>query len=221
MGPWRNSRTTKTRSSLDNLAPQPRGFGYNFLSSRGCVINEGLIVNQFHQSLSTEEHRAAAPEMVRCGVLTISDTRTKEDDASGRLIREYLHFRGHDVRTYEIVVDEEQAIQNQINAWLSGGELDAIITNGGTGISGRDVTFGIIESLIQKPIPGFGELFRMLSWEEVGAASMLSRATAGVTKEGVVIFSTPGSVNAVRLAMEKLIGPELGHVVLEIRKQAK
>lgn len=175
-------------------------------------------MDSFHHSPSTEEHRAAAPDVVRCAVLTISDTRTREDDASGRLIREHLHFRGNDVVAYEIVPDDESAIRDQLHTWIANSDIDAIITNGGTGIAGRDVTYGTITSLIHKHIPGFGELFRMLSWQEVGAASMLSRAVAGVTENSTVLFSTPGSVNAVRLAMEKLIGPEIGHVVHEVRK---
>lgn len=175
--------------------------------------------NPFHQSQSTEEHRAAAPTAVGFAVLTVSDTRTREDDASGRLIREHLDFRGHDLKAYEIVPDDAERIRQQMDAWLADAAIDAIIVNGGTGIAGRDVTFPIISSLIQKHMPGFGEIFRMLSWQEVGSASMLSRATAGVCDD-TVIFSVPGSANAVRLALEKLIGPELGHVVLEIRKHA-
>lgn len=175
--------------------------------------------DEFHQSRSTEEHRAAAPDAVGFAVLTVSDTRSKDDDASGRLIREHLGFRGHDLKGYEIVPDEKDAIQSVLEKWLADESVQAIIVNGGTGIAGRDVTFPIISSLIEKHMPGFGELFRMLSWEEVGAASMLSRATAGVSGK-TVIFSVPGSVNAVRLALEKLIGPELGHVVLEIKKHA-
>lgn len=175
--------------------------------------------NSFHQSQSTEEHREAAPDAVRFAVLTVSDTRTKEDDASGQMIREHLGFRGHELQAYQIVPDEGDQIRGRLDAWLADPAIDAIIVNGGTGIAGRDVTFPIISSLIQKHMPGFGELFRMLSWEEVGSASMLSRASAGVA-DNTVIFSVPGSKNAVRLALEKLIGPELGHVVLEIRKHA-
>lgn len=175
-------------------------------------------MGQFHQSQSTEEHRASAPHVVSCAVLTISDTRTREDDASGRLIREHLHFRGNEVADYQIVPDDESAIRSCLQSWIESENIEAIITNGGTGIAGRDVTYPAITALFHKQIPGFGELFRMLSWQEVGAASMLSRAAAGVTENGTVIFSTPGSVNAVRLAMEKLIGPEIGHVVHEVRK---
>lgn len=169
-------------------------------------------------SESTNQHRAEAPVSVGVAVLTISDTRTPEDDSSGQLIREHLGFRGHRILAYRIVPDEPAAILNTLQSWLSDPEIQAIIVSGGTGIAGRDVTYGTISNLIQKPMPGFGELFRMLSWEEVGAASMLSRAIAGVC-EHTVVFSIPGSVNAARLAMEKLIGPELGHVVHEINKQ--
>lgn len=175
--------------------------------------------NPFSQSQSTQEHREAAPDSVGFAVLTVSDTRTREDDKSGRLIREHLDFRGHDLKGYEIVPDDGDLIRTQLDAWLADPGINAIIVNGGTGIAGRDVTFPIISSLIQKHMPGFGEIFRMLSWDEVGSASMLSRATAGVSGD-TVIFSVPGSSNAVRLALEKLIGPELGHVVLEIRKHA-
>lgn len=182
-------------------------------------MSSGSLGNPFHQSKSTEEHRSAASEPVGFAVLTVSDTRTREDDASGRLIREHLDFRGHHPAAYEIVPDEGDRIQSVLEGWLADDSIQAIIVNGGTGIAGRDVTFPIISGLIEKQMPGFGEIFRMLSWEEVGAASMLSRATAGVAGN-TVIFSLPGSQNAVRLAMEKLIGPELGHVVLEIKKQS-
>lgn len=175
--------------------------------------------SQFHQSQSTEQHRAASPEAVNFAVLTVSDTRTPEDDASGRLIREHLGFRGHNLIAAEIVPDDADRIRTTLQGWIADASIDAIIVNGGTGIAGRDVTFPTISALIEKHMPGFGELFRMLSWEEVGAASMLSRATAGVSGN-TVIFSLPGSSNAVRLALEKLIGPELGHVVLEIKKHA-
>ena len=178
-----------------------------------------MFDNPFQNSPSTRQHRDAAPMSVGFAVLTVSDTRSKDDDSSGQMIREHLGFRGHDLKGYAIVPDEGKRIREQLEAWLADPEIGAIIVNGGTGIAGRDVTFPIIDSLIQKHMPGFGELFRMLSWQEVGSASMLSRATAGV-HESTVIFSVPGSSNAVRLALEKLIGPELGHVVHEIRKQS-
>lgn len=171
-----------------------------------------------HGSASTEEHRSEAPREITCAVLTISDTRTQEDDRSGQLIRQHLNYRNHSVKDYQIVKDDAGQITETLKKWIEDPEIQAIITNGGTGISGRDVTYGAIMSLLDKELPGFGELFRMLSWDEVGAAAMLSRATAGVAG-GTVIFSTPGSSNAVKLAMEKLIGPELGHIVHELTKQ--
>lgn len=175
--------------------------------------------NPFQNSASTQQHRDEAPDSVGFAVLTVSDTRTRDDDSSGKLIREHLGFRGHELKAYEIVPDDGDRIRQTLGAWLADSAINAIIVNGGTGIAGRDVTFPIISSLIQKHMPGFGEIFRMLSWDEVGSASMLSRAAAGVHGD-TVIFSVPGSSNAVRLALEKLIGPELGHVVHEIRKQA-
>jgi molybdenum cofactor biosynthesis protein B len=171
-----------------------------------------------HASASTEEHRAEAPREVTCAVLTISDTRTEEDDRSGKLVRQHLSFRGHTIAAYRIVKDDAEQITDILRSWIEDPSIEAIITNGGTGISGRDVTYGAITGLLETELPGFGELFRMLSWDEVGPAAMLSRATAGVAGN-TVIFSTPGSSNAVKLAMEKLIGPELPHIVHEITKQ--
>ncbi|MCO5219857.1 MAG: MogA/MoaB family molybdenum cofactor biosynthesis protein [Thermomicrobiales bacterium] len=177
-----------------------------------------FLGNPFSASNSTEQHRAEGRISVGVAVLTVSDTRTREDDGSGRLIREHLGFRGHEILGYEIVKDEEVAIRETLCGWLSDTQVQAIIINGGTGIAGRDVTIPVVQSLIEKEMPGFGEIFRMLSYQEVGAASMLSRATAGVSN-GTLIFALPGSTNAVRLALEKLIGPELGHIVYEITKQ--
>lgn len=174
--------------------------------------------NPFSASSSTEQHRAEGRISVSVAVLTVSDTRSRDDDSSGRLIREHLGFRGHEIVAYEIVPDEEVAIRETLNGWLSDATIQAIIVNGGTGIAGRDVTIPVVKSLIEKEIPGFGEIFRMLSYQEVGAASMLSRATAGVCRD-TLIFALPGSANAVRLALEKLIGPELGHTVFETTKQ--
>lgn len=168
-------------------------------------------------SASTEDHRAHAPASVRCAVLTISDTRSKEDDRSGELVRENLRWRGHDVIAYEIVPDDVLRIIALLREWIARSDVQAIVTNGGTGIASRDNTYEAIVSLLDKQLPGFGEIFRMLSFKEIGAAAMLSRAVAGVVN-GTAIFALPGSSNAVTLAMEKLIGPELGHVVLELAK---
>jgi len=168
-------------------------------------------------SASTDEHRAQSPVSVTCAVLTISDTRTKEDDRSGQLIRQHLDWRGHSVAAYEIVPDDAESIRAILSRWIEDDAIQAIVTNGGTGIAGRDVTYEAITGLLEKRLDGFGELFRMLSFPEIGAAAMLSRATAGISNR-TVIFATPGSSNAVKLAMEKLIGPELGHVVHEATK---
>jgi molybdenum cofactor biosynthesis protein B len=168
-------------------------------------------------SPSTEDHRAHAPASVRCAVLTISDTRTVENDRSGELVRQNLLWRGHTIVAYEIVPDDVSRIITLLQGWIGNSEIQAIITNGGTGIAGRDNTYEAIVSLLDKQLPGFGEIFRMLSFAEIGAAAMLSRAVAGVA-HGTAIFSVPGSSNAVTLAMEKLIGPEIGHVVLELTK---
>ncbi len=168
-------------------------------------------------SPSVEQHREEAPRTVNVAVLTISDTRTRDDDRSGELIRQNLLWRGHEVRAYEIVPDDPARITQTIQGWIEDETIEAIITNGGTGIAGRDNTYDAITGQLEKRLDGFGELFRMLSFAEIGAAAMLSRATAGVAN-GTAIFSTPGSSNAVKLAMEKLIGPEIGHIVHEITK---
>jgi molybdopterin adenylyltransferase len=166
---------------------------------------------------SVAVHRADAPDSVGCAVLTVSDTRTPESDASGALIRETLSFSGHRVVDYRIVRDEPVQIREVLSKWIERDEVRAVLTNGGTGIAARDTTYDAISGMLEKRIDGFGELFRMLSWQEVGAAAMLSRAVAGVTG-GTLIVAMPGSTNAVRLALTKLIVPELGHLVYEIGK---
>jgi molybdenum cofactor biosynthesis protein B len=162
-------------------------------------------------------HRAEAPDSVCCAVLTVSDTRTPESDASGALIRETLSFSGHRVVDYRIVADEPAQIREVLSEWIARDDVQAVLTNGGTGIAARDTTYDAISGMLEKRIDGFGELFRMLSWQEVGAAAMLSRAVAGVTG-GTLIVAMPGSTNAVRLALTKLIVPELGHLIYEIGK---
>ena len=168
-------------------------------------------------SRSVDEHRAAAPEGVGCAVLTVSDTRTAATDESGALIRELLERAGHAVVDARIVPDEPDRIRATIEDWTGRADVRAILSNGGTGIAGRDTTYDALAALLEKRIDGFGELFRMLSYGEIGAAAMLSRATAGVYR-GRLIVAMPGSRNAVRLAMERLIVPELGHLVYEIGK---
>lgn len=175
------------------------------------------LEGEMNQSPSVEQHRSEAPSTVSCGILTISDTRTVETDTSGQLIRQQLTWRGHDVVAYKIVPDEPARIDATLTEWSGRSDVQAIITNGGTGIARRDTTFDVVTRRLEKELTGFGELFRMLSFEQVGAAAMLSRATAGIVN-GTVIFCTPGSSNAVKLAMDKLIGPELAHVVHELTK---
>ncbi|NJP05213.1 MAG: molybdenum cofactor biosynthesis protein MoaB [Chloroflexaceae bacterium] len=160
-----------------------------------------------------EQAHQAMPPTLRCGVLTMSDTRTMEQDSSGHTIQTALHQNGHHVVRYELIPDDPVQIAEQVHRYIEAG-CQVIITNGGTGIAQRDTTIDVIEQLLEKRLPGFGELFRMLSYVEIGAGAMLSRATAGVY-QGVLIFCLPGSSGAVRLALEKLILPELTHLVWE------
>lgn len=166
-----------------------------------------------HQELA----QRAGPGRIRCAVITISDTRSAENDSSGAAICAALTQAGHDVVKYEIVHDEPEQIAALVRAIAADG-CKLIITNGGTGIARRDSTFEAIDGLLEKRLPGFGELFRMLSYADIGPGAMLSRATAG-THGGTLIFCLPGSTAAVRLALEKLIMPELAHLVWETVRQ--
>lgn len=166
---------------------------------------------------SAGHRRAAAPLSVRCGVLTVSDTRTPDTDSSGALIRERLESAGHRVDAYAIVPDEPAQIEPLVRAWLAREDLDAVLVNGGTGIARRDRTYDVVAGLLDKTLPGFGELFRVLSYDQVGAAAMLSRAIAGVA-QGTLVCVMPGSPQAVELAMDKLIVPELAHLAWELRR---
>lgn len=168
-------------------------------------------------SQSVKEHREAAPDSIGCAVVTVSDTRDESTDSSGRVMIDSLEAAGHRVVLYRIVRDEPSELLDVLDACKQRAEIQAILFNGGTGIASRDTTFDVLAGEIEKELPGFGELFRMLSWDEIGPAAMLSRATAGVYA-GRMIFSTPGSSNAVRLAMDRLIVPELGHLVYEVTK---
>jgi molybdenum cofactor biosynthesis protein B len=166
-----------------------------------------------------EEHRKEAPRSLRLFVLTASDTRSLAEDESGAWLREAALRAGHEVVGHRVVKDEPDAIREALAGAESAG-ADAVVVNGGTGIAARDRTYEAVAGLLEKRLDGFGELFRMLSWGEIGSAAMLSRAVAG-TWRGRAIFSVPGSKAAVRLAWEKLIAPEIGHVVREIRKDAR
>ena len=152
---------------------------------------------------------------MRCAVLTISDTRALETDVSGRAIVELLEEARHVVAKRQILRDDPKDVHDAVLGQIGG--VDAVITTGGTGITSRDSTYEAIASLLEKRLDGFGELFRALSYQEIGSAAMLSRATAGIAYK-TVVFVLPGSENAVRLAMTKLIVPELGHLVHELHK---
>ena len=166
--------------------------------------------------MSSEEHRHKAQSQgsIPLAIVTVSDTRTPETDISGQIIRTLAEAAGHWIMGHRIVKDEPEQVEAALEE-LATSEARLIIFNGGTGISQRDRTYDVISRKLEKTLPGFGEIFRMLSYEQVGAAAMLSRATAGVYRNKV-IFSTPGSPDAVRLAVEKLILPEIQHLAWEL-----
>ena len=167
--------------------------------------------------MSVAEHKSHAPQSVGCFVLTVSDTRTDANDTGGQAIRDLLEMNGHTITGHAIVRDDPDTVTSAVTGWLGDAVTQVIITTGGTGITSRDGTFEAIDRLLEKRLTGFGELFRMLSYEQIGAAAMMSRATAGRAR-GKAIFVLPGSPDAVRLAMTKLIIPELGHVVQQLRR---
>ena len=162
--------------------------------------------------MSSLEHKALAPISVACFVLTVSDTRTEANDTGGQAIRELLERAGHSISGHAIVKDEPSQVTAIVRRQLAEQATQVIITTGGTGISARDTTYEAVTALFEKRLDGFGELFRMISFHQIGSAAMMSRATAG-TVGRKAIFVLPGSPAAVRLAMEKLIVPELGDVV--------
>jgi len=164
-----------------------------------------------------EQHQMAAPRSVGCAVVTVSDTRTVETDTSGALIRERLERAGHSVVFYAIVPDEREEIGRLVDELVQRPDCDAVLLTGGTGIARRDVTYEAIAERLEKRLDGFGELFRWLSYREIGPAAMLSRALAGVYR-GRVVIAMPGSTAAVRLAMDELVRPALPHLVFEARK---
>ncbi len=168
-------------------------------------------------SESVEKHREASPDRLNVAVLTISDTRTPETDTGGNVIVELMQGAGHEVSRREIVRDDAPRIEVVLQELLADAEVDAVITTGGTGISARDTTYEVVNRLIDKKLDGFGELFRMLSYEEIGAAAFLSRAVAGTVGTKFLVC-LPGSRNAVRLAVEKLLVSEISHVVFELNK---
>jgi molybdopterin adenylyltransferase len=168
-------------------------------------------------SESVNKHREAAPERVRVAVLTISDTRTPQTDSGGDTIEELMRGAGHEIVERSIVSDEAEGIRAKLADLLARSDVDAVITTGGTGISARDSTYEVVDRMLEKKLDGFGEIFRVLSYEEIGAAAILSRALAGAVGPKFVAC-LPGSRNAVRLAVERLLVPEISHVVFELRK---
>ena len=167
--------------------------------------------------MSHAEHRATAPRSIPCFVLTVSDTRTDATDTSGQAIRELLERAGHTVSGHVIVRDEPRDVTRMVQHQVDSPDTMVVLTTGGTGITERDGTFEAIDALLEKRLDGFGELFRMLSYEDIGPAAMLSRAIAG-TVDRTAVFVMPGSEGAVRLAMTKLILPELRHVAQQVNR---
>jgi molybdopterin adenylyltransferase len=161
--------------------------------------------------MSVNEHKAQAPHSVGCFVMTISDTRTDDTDTGGRAIVDLLRAAGHTIAGRTIVKDDPELVRGTIERQLANPQVQVIITTGGTGITSRDSTYEVVDGLLQKKLDGFGELFRMLSYEQIGSAAIMSRATAGLVA-GRIIVSLPGSEAAVRLAMDRLLIPELGHL---------
>src|SRR5262245_1920181 len=166
---------------------------------------------------SDAQHKAQAPRSVRCYVITVSDTRTEETDTSGAAIVARLTAAGHSVAGHTIVRDDAELVRDAVVRQLAQPDVQAIITTGGTGITSRDSTYEAVTAMLQKRLDGFGELFRMLSYEQIGSAAMMSRACAGLVA-GRILIALPGSEDAVTLAMDKLVVPELSHLVQQARK---
>src|ERR1051326_4515484 len=168
--------------------------------------------------MAYQQHIDSAQQIsARCAVLTLSDTRTAQTDASGLRIRELLQAEGHQIIAYQILPDDPAHLGPALDNLIARDDIDAVLTNGGTGISRRDLTIPVIERRLDTLLPGFGELFRQLSWQQIGSGAMLSRALAGIIR-GKLLFAMPGSTKAVELAMTKLILPELRHLLFELRK---
>jgi molybdenum cofactor biosynthesis protein B len=170
--------------------------------------------------MTKQPHPDLAPTTVHCAVITVSDTRSPETDKSGQLIEQLLLEAGHVVSFYAILKDEPQQIQSQLQALGERNDIEAIIFNGGTGIAPRDTTYDALERLLEKTLPGFGEVFRFLSYQDIGSRAIASRAVAGVYQSKLV-FSIPGSTGAVKLAVQQLILPELIHLVGQINSKFK
>jgi len=198
-------------SSATAVLQVPKGVGA-FAPPHWALGTPCSALNYDRVVTAVAEHRGYAPGSVPCFILTVSDSRTLETDTSGRAIAALLEDAGHRVEGREVVPDEPHQVLDAVRRRLDDGRARAVITTGGTGFAKRDTTFEALGTLFEKTIVGFGELFRVLSYEQVGAAAMLSRATAGIAGR-TAIFLLPGSEDAVRLAMSKLILPELGHLI--------
>ena len=168
--------------------------------------------------MAYQQHIQSAKDIkAACAVITLSDTRTPDTDTSGQLIRKLLIDAGHEIAAYHLIKDDANELELLAARLIADPAVDVLLTNGGTGVAKRDQTIGVIEKMTDQALPGFGELFRMLSWEQIGAGAMLSRAVAGITR-GKPLFAMPGSTKAVDLAMTKLVLPELRHILWELRK---
>lgn len=167
--------------------------------------------------MSQEEHKAAAPSSVRCFIVTVSDTRIAANDRSGDTIAALLDAANHPVVGRTIVKDDPAAVTRAVRECLANADVQAVLTTGGTGLTSRDSTYEALIGLLDKRLDGFGELFRMLSYQEIGPAAMLSRAIGG-TANGKILLSLPGSEGAVRLGMTKLIIPELAHLLQQVSR---
>jgi len=168
--------------------------------------------------MSVHEHKERAKKSVRCFVVTVSDTRDESTDTSGQAIKQYLSNEGHQMAGYRIVKDEPSQIEAVLHDALGRGDAEAVIVNGGTGIAPRDGTYEVVNRFLEKKLDGFGEIFRYLSYLDIGSAAIMSRAAAG-TARGKILISLPGSKGAVSLAMEKLILPEIRHMVSQLQGQ--
>jgi molybdenum cofactor biosynthesis protein B len=166
--------------------------------------------------MSVHEHKAKAKKSVRCCVITVSDTRDESTDTSGQTIKQFLGDDGHHLSHYRIVKDEPVQIESLLHEVLGNSDAEAVIVNGGTGIAPRDCTYEVVSRFLEKKLDGFGEIFRYLSYLDIGSAAIMSRAAAG-TARGKVLISLPGSKGAVTLAMEKLILPEIRHMVSQLQ----
>lgn len=166
--------------------------------------------------MSVHGHRESGKRAVGCAIVTVSDTRTRETDTSGRRAHELLEAAGHRVVAYSILPDEPMLVRDRVVELLADSEVEAVVVNGGTGLAPRDTTYEAVSALLDKRLDGFGELFRSLSFAEIGPAAMLSRAVAGVASR-TIVASLPGSTGAVELALSRLLIPELGHMVRLVR----